>query len=81
MATYSRKSSSNRGIRIKRVPQKDVIPIDKPEDSYRCGEETEIGDKSADEAVEKIYRLIFPTKMLLWYTLRPTKMADNDNIH
>ena len=54
MATYSRKSSSNRGIRIKRVPQKDVIPIDKPEDSYRCGEETEIGDKSADEAVEKV---------------------------
>ena len=51
-ATYSRKSSSNRGIRIKRVPRKDVIPIEEPEDS-RCGEESEIGNKSADKAVEK----------------------------
>ena len=54
MATYSRISSSNRGIRIKRVPKKDVIPIEKPEDSNRCGEESEIGNKSADEAMEKV---------------------------
>ena len=53
MVTYSWKSSSNRGIRIKSVPQKDVIPIEEPEDSNRCGEESEIGHKSADEAVEK----------------------------
>ena len=53
LATYSRKSSSNRGIRIKRVPKKDVIPIEEPEDSYRCGEGSEIRDKSADKAVEK----------------------------
>ena len=48
MATYSWKSSSNRGIRIKRVPQKDVIPIKEPEDSNRCGEASGIGDKSAE---------------------------------
>ena len=49
MATYSRKSSSNRDIRIKRVPKKDVLPIEEPEDSNRCGEESEIGDKSAEK--------------------------------
>ena len=53
MGTYSRKSSSNRGIQIKRVSKKDVIPIEEPEDSYGCGEESGIRDKSADEAVEK----------------------------
>ena len=53
MATYSRKSSTNRDIRIKRVPKKDVLHIEEPEDSNRCGEESEIGDKSADEAMEK----------------------------
>ena len=47
------KKSSNRDIRIKRVPQKDVIPIEEPEDSNSYGEESEIGDKSADKAVEK----------------------------
>ena len=54
MATYSRKSSSNRDIRIKRVPKKDVLPIEEPEDSNRCGEESEIGNKSADKAVKKV---------------------------
>ena len=54
MATYPQKKTSNRGIRIKRVPQKDVIPIKEPEDSNRCGEESEIGDKSADKAMEKV---------------------------
>ena len=53
MVTYSRKSSSNRGIQIKSVPKRDVIPIEEPEDSNRCVEESEIGDKSADAAVEK----------------------------
>ena len=54
MATYLQKKTSNRGIQIKRVPKKDVIPIKEPEDSNRCGEESEIGNKSADEAMEKI---------------------------
>ena len=54
MAIHSQKSSSYRGIRIKGVPRKDVIPIEEPEDSYRCGEESKIGDKSADEAMEKV---------------------------
>ena len=31
------------------IPQSDVLPIKKPEDSNRCGKESEIGDKSADE--------------------------------
>ena len=53
MATYSGRSSSNRGIRIERVPKKDVRPIEEPENSNRCGEESEIGDKSADKAMEK----------------------------
>ena len=53
MATYSRKSSSNRGKRIEKVPKKDVIPIEEPEDRNISGEETQICDKSADEAVEK----------------------------
>ena len=53
MATYSWKSSSNRGIQIKSVPKIDVIPIKEPEDCNRCGEESKISDKSADEAVEK----------------------------
>ena len=49
MAIYSRKSSSNRGKQIKWVPKKDVIPIQESEDSNRCGNESEIGKKSAEE--------------------------------
>ena len=40
-------------IRIKRVPKKDVLRIEEPEDSNRCGEESEISAKSADKAMEK----------------------------
>ena len=52
MTTYSRKSSSNRGIQIKKVPKRD-IPIEELEDSNICDEESEIGDISADKAMEK----------------------------
>ena len=80
MVTYSLKSSSNRGIQIKGVPKKDVMPFGEPEDSNRCGEESEIGDKSADEAVEKGKQAKVVIALADSYEIFRVSTSDNDSV-